>query len=112
MSRGEHRPGYKRPKTGEARRVRQHFRIDALPQEVRERIRSLRAEGKTWQQISDLSIDFSPRRLSLTLLHRWYDVRVEQQEKPANALDVERLASLVADRILERLEKVLSMRAA
>lgn len=62
----------KRPKTGEKRQVRQPFKADSLPQEKRDEVLRLRAEGKSWEAIS--------RAVGVpkSSLHRWYDVRVEQ----------------------------------
>jgi hypothetical protein len=72
MARGKHREGYRRPRTGEQRKVRQPLRLDRLPQELREQIIALRAEGKTWKEIAELT------GVPLTTVHRWYDLRVDQ----------------------------------
>ncbi|MBZ5702136.1 MAG: DUF1699 family protein [Acidobacteriia bacterium] len=112
MSRGEHRPGYKRPRTGEPRRVHQHFWINTLPAKVRDRIKELRAEGKTWEEIAELSREFSPKRLAPSVLHRWFDVHVQQPARRPELGDIEKLASLIADRIFERLKELLPGRAA
>jgi len=77
---GERRP---RPRTGEKRQVRQPLAIDRLPQEVRDRIVALRAEGKGWEQIEGMSYGFAGRRLPHSSLHRWYDIRVEQELQAA-----------------------------
>ena len=112
MSKGEHRLGYKRPGTGEKRKVRQPLLINKLSIKTRERIKELRAEGKTWQEISDLSPKFSPQRLALSTLHRWFDLAVEQPARVPGFSNVEKLADLVADRIFERLKELLPGRAA
>jgi hypothetical protein len=104
---GQHKPEYRRPRTGEPRKVRQHFRINALPEEVRTRIKELRDEGKTWQEIENLSAEFSPTRLPLTTLHRWFDVNVEQPARRPEITDIDKLASLIANRVLEGLKNPL-----
>jgi len=103
----------KRPKTGEKRRTRQPLRIDRLPVEVREAIQQLRAQGKTWIEIEELSslplnkggfvnwdalptsvLELFPGlRIPHSNLHRWYDMRVEQ----------------VAAEVLERAEQARSI---
>ncbi len=84
-----------RPKTGQKRITRQPFKIDRLPMEMRERIQRERASGLTWQEIEDLSpqlgewekvpaevqAKFPGRKLPVSTLQRWYDVRVEQIKK-------------------------------
>jgi hypothetical protein len=102
-----------RPKTGEKRRTRQPLKIDRLPVEVRDAIQKLRAQGKTWLEIEELSslpLDkggfvnwdalptavlelFPDLRIPHSNLHRWYDVRVEQ----------------VAAEVLERAEQARSI---
>lgn len=87
-----------RPKTGEKRLAKRDLKIDRLPIEVRDEIQQLKAKGRTWQEIEELSslprdkggfIDweslptpvlelFPDLRLPHTSLHRWYDLRVEQ----------------------------------
>lgn len=104
MSQGQHRPGYKRPRTGERRRTRQHCRIDALPAEVRARIQELRGEGKTWEQISQASREFAGLHLPTSSLHRWHDLRVEQPACSPNFRDIEKLASFIADRVFDRIK--------
>jgi hypothetical protein len=112
MSKGQHRPGYKRPLTGEPRRTRQPFWINTLPVKVRERIRELRGEGKSWQEISDLSIEFAPKRLPANTLQRWFDAHVEQPARRPDFNDIEKLAALIAERVFERLKELLPRRAA
>ncbi|HZU33723.1 MAG TPA: phage protein Gp27 family protein [Candidatus Angelobacter sp.] len=82
----------KKPKTGERRLSRQPLKIDRLPIEVRDKIQLLRAEGKTWKEIEELSEKFVPwdslptpllnmfpdLRLPHSSLARWYDLRVDQ----------------------------------
>ncbi len=57
------------------------LKIDRLPQETRDKILELRAEGKTWWEIEILSEQFAGQRLPHTSLHRWYDLRVEQVQR-------------------------------
>ena len=112
MSQGKHRPGYRRPLTGQPRKVRQPFLINRLPAKTRERIEELRAEGKTWEEISARSLEFSPRRLAVSVLHRWFDVHVEQPARAPGFSDIEKLADLVAERVLARLREFFPGRAA
>lgn len=81
-----------RPKTGEARKVRQPLGIDRLPLAIQDRIRAARVSGRTWVEIERQSPKweewekadeeqrqiFPDRRLPHSNLHRWYDLRVEQ----------------------------------
>jgi|SRR5581483_1068171 hypothetical protein len=75
---GEHKEGYRRPRTGEARKVRQPLRIDSLPQEVRDEILAARAAGKTWEETAERASQKAGERLPVMTVHRWYDLRVDQ----------------------------------
>jgi hypothetical protein len=75
---GQHKPGYRRPRTGEKRRTRQPLRIDSFPEEVRKKVQELRAAGETWEEISEASRKFAGEHLAVSTLHRWYDLRVAQ----------------------------------
>ena len=110
---GEHKPGYRRPRTGEKRSVRQPLRIDGLSQEVRDEILKARAAGKTWEETAELASKTAGESLAMSVVHRWYDLRVEQPagHRP-EFTDIEKLASLIADRIVERLKELLPGRAA
>lgn len=82
----------KRPRTGERRKARQPLKIDRLPVEVRDQIQQLRAQGRTWQEIEELSTEFvkwdslttpvlnlfPDLKLPHSSLARWYDLRVDQ----------------------------------
>jgi len=81
MASGKHREGYRRPRTGESRNTRQPLAIDKLSPEARDAIQKFRAEGKTWEEISELSPEFAGKTLAVSTLHRWYDLRVEQVQK-------------------------------
>src|SRR5712691_10458429 len=72
MSRGEHRPGYRPPRTGEKRKLRKVLRIDKLSETVRAEIQKRRAQGETWDEIAEAI------KLPASTLKRWYDIRVEQ----------------------------------
>jgi hypothetical protein len=93
---GEHKPGYRRPRTGEKREKQQPFAIDKLPSAWRDRIVALRAKWLTWEQIeeetknfewakleesdAELALShFADRRIPHTTLHSWYDVRIQQE---------------------------------
>ncbi len=82
-----------RPKTGEARKVRQPLKIDRLPLAIQDRIRAERIAGRTWKEIecqspkweewaqadAETRAIFPDLRLPHTNLHRWYDLRFEQR---------------------------------
>jgi hypothetical protein len=82
---GRHRPGYRRPRTGEPRQTRQPLRIDRLPEEIRQEIQRRRARGETWKEIEQASASFAGERLPMNTLSRWYDLRVEQVQKEVMA---------------------------
>src|SRR5882757_422080 len=79
--RGEHKKGYKRPKTGEQRETRQPLRIDKLSEEVREEILNARAAGKTWEETAECASKKAGESLAASVVHRWYDLRVEQVQR-------------------------------
>jgi hypothetical protein len=84
-----------RPKTGQRREVRLPLKIDKLPIEVRDQVQKLRAKGKTWMEIEELSktfvkwddlptsvLELFPQMyLPHSNLQRWYDLRVEQVQE-------------------------------
>jgi hypothetical protein len=78
---GEHRPGYKRPRTGEKRATRQPLGIDKLEEKVRIEIQKRRAAGETWGEIESASSQFAGERLPANSLARWYDLRVAQVQR-------------------------------
>src|SRR5258708_7626929 len=105
---GQHKPGYRPPRRGEKRKVRQPFAIDKLPSAWRDQIIAWRAKWLTWEQIEEetknLKWDeleksdpelalghFADRRIPQSTLHRWYDVQVEQK---LEEMTEERKASL------------------
>lgn len=96
---GQHKPGYKKPRTGDKRSTRQPFKIDSLPLEVRDEIQKLRANGQTWQEISEAT------GLSASTLRDWYDVRIEQvqAEVLAQAEHSRTLAASFAGKGFEKL---------
>jgi hypothetical protein len=77
------------------RELKRPLNVDKLPQEVRDTILKLRAEGRTWPQIEEESREFVPwdtlapllverfpgKKIPHSNLHRWYDLRVEQVRK-------------------------------
>ena len=98
------------PRTGESRQRRRALSVDLLPVDVLEAIKLLRSQsGFTWQKIERLSsLPYSPKwraelgkhgfvdwnqlppavlkafpklRLPHSNLHRWYDLKVEQEQK-------------------------------
>lgn len=97
---GQHKPGYRRPRTGEPRKTRQSLAIDRMEQKVRDEILALRAQGKTWEEIESASVKFAGQRLPHTSLHRWYDLRVEQVQREvlAQAERARQLAAAFAQR--------------
>lgn len=97
-----------RPKTGEPRDTHQPLKIDRLPEDVRDAIKTLRYKwGLTWAQIEQRSalpysanwekdrqgfvpwetLDFEvlelfpAMRIPSTTVHRWNDLRVDQARK-------------------------------
>lgn len=113
-----------RPKTGDKREVQQPLKVDALPLEVRDTIRDLRAQqGYTWAEIEEKSREFVPwdtlpartlemfpgRRIPHSTLHRWYDLRVAQvqQEVMAQAERARQLAAVFAGRSFEDLPEAV-----
>ena len=78
---GQHKPEYRRPRTGEKRSSQQPFAIDKLPESVRIEIQKRRAKGHTWQEIAEASEKFAGKSLAVSTLQRWYDVRVAQVQK-------------------------------
>src|SRR5216683_7378936 len=109
---GEHKPGYRRPRTGEKRETQQPFAIDKLPTEWREQIVKWRAKWLTWEQIEEETKNFewkkleesdpelalsyfADKRIPHTTLHRWYDVQVAQK---LEEIEEERAASLAVAR--------------
>jgi hypothetical protein len=108
-----------RPKTGDKRKTRQPLKIDKLPAEVRDQIQQLRADGKTWTEIEELSAEFvkwdalptrvlelfPDMRLPHSSLQRWWDLRVDQvkAELMARAEKAREIASAFADSKFEEL---------
>jgi hypothetical protein len=106
----------KRVKTGERRKRRQPFKLDGLPEDIKQHIIELRnVQGLTWKQIEEASEEFVPwsdllprvreqfpeSRLPDSSLQRWYDVRIEQVQK-----DI-----LSESRVYEKFAKALAGKA-
>ena len=104
-----------RPKTGEARKVRQPLGIDRLPLAMQDRIRAARIAGRTWMEIEEASCTwpewnegvaievfalFPGRRLPHSNLHRWYDLRVAQVMKEQEQRSI--AAHAAADKVAAR----------
>ena len=108
-----------RPKTGEAREVRQPLKIDKLPIELQDRIRRERVSGRTWMEIEqdspsweewktapDAAKELFPRlRLPHSNLQRWYDLRWEQRLREMEAEAAK--AKVIADALTARGFKAL-----
>src|ERR1017187_7463228 len=77
----KHKAGYRQPRTGEKRKTRQPFRVDAMKPAVREEILTARAEGCTWQETAERATKAAGEAIALSVCQRWYDVRVEQVQK-------------------------------
>lgn len=109
-----------RPRTGERRKTHQPLKIDRLPVEVRDAIQRLKAQGRTWQEIEDLSAQadgfvkwndldaavrrlFPDKKLPVTTLHRWYDLRVQQvmAEVEARSATARELAAAFARSVVD-----------
>jgi len=78
---GEHKPGYRPPRTGEKRSTRQPLKIDKLDPKVRADILKARAEGLTWEETAEFASKSAGESLAVSLVHRWYDIRVEQVQR-------------------------------
>jgi len=86
---GEHKPGYRAPRTLEKRKVRQPLKIDKLDPKVRAAILEARAAGATWEETAELASKAAgtlsegglAEPLAVSLVHRWYDIRVEQVQR-------------------------------
>jgi hypothetical protein len=78
---GEHKPGYRPPRTGEKRAVRQPLKIDKLAQAVRDAILKARADGATWEETAEAASKLNGENLAPSVVHRWYDLRVEQVQR-------------------------------
>jgi hypothetical protein len=108
-----------RPKTGEARKVRQPLKIDRLPLAIQDRIRAARIAGRVWKEIEEESpywkewesvapeiVELFPeKRLPHANLHRWYDLRFEQRiaEVDRDAAKARTIAEAFASRTFEGL---------
>ncbi len=108
-----------KPKTGQKRKTRQPLKIDKLPIEMRDQIQRLRAEGRTWEEIEELSQKFEgwdklplavlelfpDMKIPRSSLHRWYDLRVEQvrQDVMAQSEHALEFAALFAERDFKEL---------
>jgi hypothetical protein len=112
MSKGQHRPGYRQPLTGEPRKTRQPLRIDSLSQSTRDAILKARADGATWKETAELASKTAGESLAPSVVHRWYDLRVEQPASLSASTDLKKRTSLIADLIFERLKVLLAGRAA
>jgi len=84
---GEHKPGYRRPRTGEKRRTRQPLKMDRLPAEVRDAIQKARAAGKTWEETAESASKIAGQEISVGACYRWYDIRVEQVLRETAEMD-------------------------
>jgi hypothetical protein len=83
--RGQHRAGYRAPRTGEKRSTRQPFKLDRLSLIVRDAILKARAEGRTWEETAEKASKIAQQPLSASAVHRWYDVRVAQVQREVMA---------------------------
>jgi hypothetical protein len=108
-----------RRKTGEKPSRRQPLKIDQLPLEARDEIQKLRAAGRTWFEIEELSAKFvkweelptqvlelfPDMRLPHSSLQRWYDLRVEQVKAEMMA-QAEKARELAASFAAVKFEKL------
>lgn len=115
--------GKPRRKTGEKPLVRLPLKIDKLPVKIRDRIQALRAEGRTWPEIEEMSPDFPEwenapagvlelfpgKRLPATTLLRWWDLRIEQvrREVMRQAETAKGLAVAFAGRGMKKLPEAV-----
>lgn len=113
----------RRAKTGDKRERQYPLKIDKLPLEMRDRIQAERGDGRTWEEIEELSPKFlewekvSPdtqklfpaRRLPHSNLQRWWDLRVNQvrREVMRQAEAAKGLAVAFAGRGMEQLPEAV-----
>lgn len=72
-------PKYRRPRTGEKRKLNKALTIDRLSQDIKDVIVKARDCGETWARITKMASAASGQCLSLKAIHRWYDLRVAQK---------------------------------
>jgi hypothetical protein len=108
-TKGEHKAGYRQPRTGEKRAVRQPLKIDKLDEKVRKAILEARADGETWQETAKLPSKAAGESLAVSMVHRWYDLRVDQVQRDVlkQAEQARMLAGAFAGKGVEGLPKVI-----
>ena len=92
MSADQAKPKSRRPRTGERRRWRQPLKADLLSEAARTFVKEARTgrcvcqnrapHFHTWMELEALSPVFAGQRISHSALHRWHDIRVEQNVSP------------------------------
>ncbi|MFQ5696271.1 MAG: hypothetical protein ACE5HB_09805 [Terriglobia bacterium] len=110
----------RRPRIGEKRQRNYRVKLDRFPPEVREEIQRLYAtEGKTWEEIEELSQRFVPwgelkpevrrlfpkRKLPHSTLQRWYDLRIAQVQREV-MVQAERARALAASFVGKSFEEL------
>jgi len=81
---------YRHPRLGEKRKHRKPLHIDRLSAEVKDAIIAARDAGQTWKEAADNASLKAGVRLSVTNVQRWYDLRIDQPEKEAQAKNASR----------------------
>lgn len=88
---GEHKPGYRRPRKGEKRQHDKPLKVDRLPLEVRDAIQKARAAGSTWQETTEAAAAAAAKLKveapSEGAVRRWHDLRVEQVVRETFEMD-------------------------
>lgn len=97
--RGQHKPGYVRPRKGEKRQQDKPLKVDRLPAEVRDAIQKARVAGRTWAETTEAAAKAAAKLgvkpPSEGAVRRWYDQRIEQVQKEVMA-QAERARALAA----------------
>jgi len=85
MPQGKHRAGYRKPRTGEKRRAQQPFKIDRLPEAIKQKVIAARAKFTPYSEVAEMVSKMSGQSVSTDAVQRWYDVRVRQMNERALA---------------------------
>lgn len=107
--RGQHKPGYVRPRKGEKRQQDKPLKVDRLPAEVRDAIQKARVAGRTWAETTEAAAAAAAKLKvappSEGAVRRWYDQRIEQVQKEvmANAALARGIAASFAGTAIEKL---------
>jgi hypothetical protein len=107
--RGQHKPGYKRPRVGEKRKTRQPFRLDKLSQEVRDAVQTARSKGMTWEETAALASELAGEKLWPSNCQDWYEERMVRVKRAvmADAAKAEGIAKAFAANGFDKLPEAV-----